>query len=271
MEFSEDKGTASQVEMSSVRYSLSAEGESPTNSGRFNGNDLRLQTENKPRPRYCTNCGNPLPDDCKFCPNCGHKVEVVTPPPPPPQSPSAIQREPTPSYMHSYSPPATPKRTSPIQAKTILIIAGIILALVIIIVFIDAIVSANSDLTPMPEPRSGEILSGTEDYYGSTITITASGGKPCVVKLKTSSGVTRLSFYVRAGDTVTVGVPCEYLYVLFASGSTWYGNEYLFGEYTDYQMVKDIRNFVDYEWEYELTPSSSGNFTPASIDEDDFK
>lgn len=103
MEHPEEKATSSQEETPSVRYSLSAEDELPTNSGRFNGNDLRQQTEDNPRPRYCTNCGNLLPDDCKFCPNCGHKVKVDTPPPPPPQSPSVIQVEPTPSHMHSES------------------------------------------------------------------------------------------------------------------------------------------------------------------------
>ena len=29
---------------------------------------------------YCTRCGHQLPQECKFCPNCGSPVEVQTPP-----------------------------------------------------------------------------------------------------------------------------------------------------------------------------------------------
>ena len=129
----------------------------------------------------------------------------------------------------------------------------------------------DKKLTPVTEPRSGTILSGMEVDDGSEITITASGGQSCVVKLKTSSGVTRLSFYVRAGETITVRVPCEYLYVYFASGSTWYGNNHLFGENTSYSMDDKICNFVDYTWEYTLRPVSSGNFEQTPIDAEDFK
>lgn len=272
MEHPEEKVTPSQEESSSVRYSLSPEGEPPTNNGRFNGNDLRLQTEDKPKPRYCTNCGNLLPTACKFCPNCGHKVEAVTPPPPPPpqSSPYTIQREPAPSYMHTYSPPPAPMKPRQIDAKTVLIIAGVLLAIVIIII-IAVSGSDDPDLTPVAEPRSGEILSGVEDYYGSAITISASGGESCVVKLKTSSGITRLSFYVRAGDTVTVGVPREYLYVYFASGSTWYGTEHLFGKRTSYSMDDELLDFSEGTWKYTLYPVSSGNFSETPIDADEFK
>ncbi len=270
MEHPVENAKTSQEESSSVRYSLSAEGDTSDNNGRFYGNDLLLKTEDKPKNRYCTNCGNLLPSDCKFCPNCGHKVEASATPLS--QSPYTIKQETTPSYVYTYSPTPTQKKQNSTQANKILIIIGIIFALVIAIIFIDAFVSDNdSDLTPMTEPISGEILTGVEAYDGSTITITASGGESCVVKLKTSSGVTRLSFYVRAGTTVTVGVPSEYLYVYFASGDTWYGNELLFGEHTSYSMDDEILDFTEYSWEYTLYPVSSGNFSETPIDADEFK
>lgn len=268
MEHPEEKANSLPEGTSSVRYSLSAEGEPPTNSGRFTGNDLRLQTEDKPKPRYCTNCGNLLPNDCKFCPNCGHKVETVATPPPPPQpSPYTIRREPTSSWMNYTPSPKIQKRDFSLAKPFIL--AGVLLFILVAIVII--ICTSDPDLTPVAEPRSGEILSGVEDQYGSTITITASSGESCVVKLKNSSGVTRLSFYVRAGDTVTVGVPCEYLYVYFASGDTWYGEEHLFGENTSYSMDDDLLNFFEYTWEYTLYPVSSGNFSETPIDAEEFK
>ena len=80
-----------------------------------------------------------------------------------------------------------------------------------------------------------------------------------------------MSFYVRAGDTVTVGVPCEYLYVYFASGDTWYGTSHLFGEDTSYSMDDTICDFTEYTWEYTLYPVSSGNFSQTPIDEDEFR
>ena len=128
----------------------------------------------------------------------------------------------------------------------------------------------ESTLTPVSEPYSGQILSGREVYGESELTITASSSESCVVKLKTSSGTTRMSFYVRAGETVTVGVPCEYLYIYFASGDTWYGTSYLFGDETSYSMDDEIMNFEEYTWEYTLYPVSNGNFTETPIDASDF-
>ena len=128
----------------------------------------------------------------------------------------------------------------------------------------------ETTLAVVQEPQSGTILLGREDIDGSELTITASGGSSCVVKLKTASGITRLSFYVRAGDTITVGVPAEYLYVYFASGDTWYGEKQLFGENTSYGMDDEILDFTQYTWEYTLYPVSNGNFSETPIDPEDF-
>lgn len=150
----------------------------------------------------------------------------------------------------------------------IIIISVIVIAIIIIIALAN---NTDSDLTPIDEPQSGAILMGAENYYGSTITIRASGGESCVVKLKSPNGVTRISFYVRAGDTVTIGVPAEYLYAYFASGDTWYGVDQLFGERTSYSMDDQILNFVNYSWEYTLYPVSSGNFSQTPINANEFR
>lgn len=151
-----------------------------------------------------------------------------------------------------------------------IIIFVFLAAIVFIMILFNFILDSDANLTPMKEPKSGEILSGSAYRNGSEITVSASGGEDCVVKLKNQSGITRICFYVQAGDTVTVGVPMEYLYVYFASGDTWYGYEHLFGEDTDYSMDKNICNFVDYTWEYTMYPVSNGNFSQTPIDEDDF-
>lgn len=124
----------------------------------------------------------------------------------------------------------------------------------------------------VPEPKTASILSGGyKSLDASNITITAAITESCVVKLKTCDGITRLSFYVRAGETATVNVPREYLFVYFASGSTWYGEESLFGEHTSYSMDDEICDFTNYSWEYTLVPISDGNFSETPIDEEEFK
>ncbi len=131
--------------------------------------------------------------------------------------------------------------------------------------------NADEELTPVAEPQSGAILLGREDVYGSTITVTAPRGKACVVRLKTKDNVTRLSFYVRAGDTVIVGVPQESLYAYFALGSVWYGGTNLFGENTTYSMDDEACDYSRYSMTYSLNSTSSGNFSTTPISEKDFK
>lgn len=126
------------------------------------------------------------------------------------------------------------------------------------------------DLTPVSEPASGTILYGDECFDGSELTITSSGSDSCYVKLKNSYNETILGFYVRAGETITIGVPAEYLYVYFASGDTWYGMDDLFGSDTAYSMDDEILDFTSYTWEYTLYPVTNGNFSETPIDASDF-
>jgi hypothetical protein len=179
------------------------------------------------------------------------------------------QHEPNTSFNTRYA--ASVNESEPFPWGKLLIAIGIFV-FIIILIFSSALEDANVDagLTPVADPASGTILSGSTVYDGSEITIHAAGGESCVVKLKTRSGAERMSFYVRAGDTVTVKVPSEHLYVFFASGDTWYGKTDLFGEKTNYQMVETIKNFVDYTFEFTLYKVSNGNLTLKNIDADAF-
>ena len=152
------------------------------------------------------------------------------------------------------------------KVYTVLLVICLLMTAAVVVIDL----TADSGLTPVAEPRSGEILSGKKYTGNSEITIKASGSESCAVKLKTNSGAERLCFYVRAGDTVTVSVPKEYLYVYFASGSTWYGEEHLFGERTSYQKTPGTKDFVNYTWEFTLYKVSDGNLTLDTIDKDDF-
>lgn len=130
----------------------------------------------------------------------------------------------------------------------------------------------DAQLVPKPAPQSGTILSGKECFDQSEITITAPKTYDCVVSLKTAAGIERVAFYVREGDTVTVGVPAELLCVYFAIGDTWYGygDGLMFGKGTDYSKDDELKDFYTYAWEYSLQQTSSGNFSETPSDEDEF-
>lgn len=126
-------------------------------------------------------------------------------------------------------------------------------------------------LKPVSKPASGTILSGNE-YDGSEITVTSDSSDSYVVSIRDSFGTEYVSFFVRAGDTVTVGVPAKYLYVYFASGTTWYGygKGLMFGDNTVYSKDDDILDFTQYAWEYTLFPVTNGNFSETPSTENEF-
>ena len=116
-------------------------------------------------------------------------------------------------------------------------------------------------LKPVAMPKSGEILSGEETKWRSEITVTASYGSSHVVSVKTQDGTECVTFFVRSGDTVTIGVPSKKLYVYFASGSTWYGygQNLMFGEETSYSKDDEPLDFSKYTISYTLHPVQNGN------------
>lgn len=132
----------------------------------------------------------------------------------------------------------------------------------IVLVLLLAFLLTGCSSTPhsVSEPASGTILSGYAPKDGSQITISNSPTASCVVMLKDTSDRTLISFFVRAGDTVTVDVPAEMMYVHFASGQTWYGEEYLFGKDTTYTQDEELTDFTQYNWNYEFDPLAGNNF-----------
>ena len=110
------------------------------------------------------------------------------------------------------------------------------------------------------------------EYWDSSITVTASSFSSYVVKLVNPEGVERVSFFVRAGDTVTIGVPAEYLYVYFAAGSDWYGygEGLMFGENTVFSKDDECLDCSQYTWEYTLYPVYDGNFSETPSNEEEF-
>ena len=104
----------------------------------------------------------------------------------------------------------------------------------------------------------------------SELTIRSASGESCYIKLKDSAGNDVFSFFVRAGDSITVAVPSGYFYVFFAYGDEWYGPESLFGPDTTYGKDDELCDFENYTWEYTLYPTYDGNFSETPISADEF-
>lgn len=235
----------------------------------------------------CKRCNNIIPENSRFCSYCGAKAE---------KEEENMRHEPTNDIIYKsdftsasgstspYSYTITQKKSAAWKKALCVLPAIIVILIVIGVVFSEldtepettlasdpaAVEMSDPAAVEMPEPATGEIIEGTEVYGGSVITVIASDDSSCLVKLKDSSGATRLGFYVRAGETADVGTPAEDLYVYFASGETWYGEDELFGEGTYYSMDDEICKFAEYTFEYTLTESLDGNFAQTPINEDEF-
>ena len=119
-------------------------------------------------------------------------------------------------------------------------------------------------------PKNSEVLYGYEYGSSSRIVVKASKDSSLVVKLKGIDGTERLRFYVRAGKTVDMGVPKEELYVYFASGVNWYGNNHLFGENTKYFKDIQIKDFAKAGWQYKFNDNNDASFDSVVISREDF-
>lgn len=151
-------------------------------------------------------------------------------------------------------------------------IAAVVVSCIVVLVVLLNCCEDQETRQPIPMPRSGAILSGGHYYDRSTITIHADISESCVVSLRNIYGTEYVTFFVRAGESATVGVPAEKLYVYFASGKKWYGygEDLMFGKSTDYFKDKGLVDFSRYTWEYTLYKTSDGNFTETPCSKSEF-
>lgn len=190
--------------------------------------------------------------------------------PPQVQQPPQIQqtRQSQQTYQAAAPQPAAPAKKKSGWGAAILFLLMMVVPAMIMAMDEPEKVESTPPMVMMP--LSGEILSGSEAEGGSELTVKASSTSSYVVKLKTLTGVERLSFFVRAGDTVTVRVPLEYLELYYASGDVWYGKALLFGEDTFYSKDDEVLDFTRYNYESEFTTSIGGVYDDKEIDPDDF-
>ncbi len=202
---------------------------------------------------YCNACGSEIEINARYCSQCGARQDQ------------------------------TSKGTTGWKIPVILLTTVILVCLILAFAFWPrnnaVFQKENSNILPtettmkrFAEPKSGTIHEGRQynEKAGSKLTVHASPDRSCVVKLKTKMGTTYMSFYVRAGDTVTVSVLPSELYAYFAEGTDWYGWENNFGENTYFSKDSQPLIFYEYTFEYTLYEVSDGNLSLESIDSDDF-
>ena len=85
----------------------------------------------------------------------------------------------------------------------------------------------------------------------------------------------KMSFYVHGGQTVDLDVPCGKYRIYYATGTTWYGTNQLFGDGTHCTELKSIFEFEETAdgyngWTIELEPVYDGNLDSDTIPMDKF-
>ncbi len=94
-----------------------------------------------------------------------------------------------------------------------------------------------------PLPRSG-LFRGYSPVNAPPLKVTNSPEANTLMKLiRTSDGAEVMSIFIRAGQTVKLGVPVGSYKVKIASGHTWYGNSIRFGPSTSYASLDTVLHF----------------------------
>lgn len=133
-----------------------------------------------------------------------------------------------------------------------------------------AVTETQSSLKALPLPLNGQIFTGSGAQRESQLTIHSSASDAYYIKLKDVNNITRFAFFVRPNSTVIMDVPEGNFYIYFASGSTWYGKDDLFGPDTVYSKDSTLHDFTEYTYEYTLYPVVNGNFKETIISAEDF-
>lgn len=125
-------------------------------------------------------------------------------------------------------------------------------------------------------PSNGKVIKYPVASMVAPLTIKTSGdGYYCFILSKVGTNERTMAFFGHGGKTVNVDVPLGTYKLYFATGSTWYGLQDLFGDETVYQCCDSSFTFkMDSDgyvgWTVTLYPVSNGNMDSKYISADDF-
>ncbi len=201
--------------------------------------------------------------------------------PPQPESQAKPRPEPKPgpqnqqqqtTYQRAETKP-TAKPREKFHPPWTLIIFVVFIGLCIWGINYDDSPAASFDQPVVSEPSTGVISNYTGRTPMSPFEIkTADSDNDYYIKLAgVDSGTTAMTIFVRGGETVDVDVPEGIYIVKYATGDTWYGEDYLFGPDTRYSQTDETFDFTrDSGWTIELIPQTDGNLTETTLDASEF-
>ena len=116
----------------------------------------------------------------------------------------------------------------------------------------------TSTLTPHITPKNGEVFYCASEDTPSAFKVTNNGPSNYFMKfVKAGTDTTVITFFVRAYSTAEIDMPAGKLELRYAYGSTWYGQNNLFGESTRYAKDEEYYDFTKYTWEITLKTTNN--------------
>lgn len=103
----------------------------------------------------------------------------------------------------------------------------------------------NSNLTPQATPWHGKVFQVSGNQVAPFELKVPSGSSNYFVKLEDwNTGRTSIAFFVRGSSrSINIDVPIGTYRLKYASGTTWYGEDELFGQYTSYNQANSRMKF----------------------------
>jgi len=125
--------------------------------------------------------------------------------------------------------------------------------------------------------KNGEIVDHPVDERHAPFSVSTTPGTNYYIVLKdlSAGSPNRTAFYVEGGKTAEIEVALGEYEVYYATGETWYGETYIFGDDTMYYKCDGTFDFYDdgeyYQgWTIELYPQTNGNMDTDPISGVDF-
>lgn len=136
--------------------------------------------------------------------------------------------------------------------------------------------STEPKLAAQPRPYNGKIIIHSQKNAVAPLSVFTSYGEDyylCLTDVKTNE--IEMSFFVRGGTDAYVEVPLGTYEIFYATGTTWYGKEHLFGRETRYYKCDEDFTFsktsTSYTgWDLTLYAVTNGNMDSDPISADTF-
>ncbi len=131
-------------------------------------------------------------------------------------------------------------------------------------------------LIERPIPKNGAILKFPMETRVAPLSITTKGtGYYYFVLEKLGTDSACMSFFVHAGESIDLDVPLGAYKLYYASGTTWYGKNDMFGEDSVLKCCDDVLAFWEDQdgysgWDITLYPVAGGNMDTSYVSEDEF-